>query len=141
MKNDPEQKRRWKQQHPNYNKEWNEKHPDRVKAWTKKYTQKNVVRINQHNRDWRRKLKIEVISHYGGQCECCGENTIEFLTLDHPNNNGALHRKEIGRSSGHPYYSWLKKNNYPSGLVRVLCANCNFALASYGYCPHQNREE
>lgn len=79
--------------------------------------------------------KIRVINAYGGRCACCGEKDVDFLTMDHVNNDGKEHRKEVG--SGHSIYAWLEKNDFPDGIVQVLCWNCN--LGRYyggGTCPH-----
>jgi hypothetical protein len=65
-------------------------------------------------------------------CDCCGEGTYEFLSIDHVNGDGGAHRKQIGRGS---LYTWLKRNDWPSGF-RVLCHNCNQAIGHYGVCPH-----
>lgn len=87
-----------------------------------------------------RKLKAEVMLAYGGQvCNCCGETTFEFLSIDHVNNDGAQHRRELGHS-GRTLYGWLKKNQYPPGF-QVLCFNCNMAKGLHGYCPHQKVKE
>ena|SRR3990167_1431546 len=84
-------------------------------------------------------LRREIISHYGGACQCCGENDILFLQLDHVRNDGASHRKQI---SGNTYqlYLWIIKNYYPD-TFQVLCANCNWAKGIYGYCPHKKLTE
>lgn len=93
---------------------------------------------------WRYKLRIEVFSAYSkGKpvCNCCGESNIGFLTLDHVNNDGAKHRKEVG--SGVSLCSWAKRNKYPKTL-QVLCYNCNCAKQFCGFneCPHNiEREE
>jgi len=86
---------------------------------------------------WVLKIKTQVMSYYGGKCSCCGEDQLEFLTIDHVNKPGNIHRKEIGISGGGGlrFYRWLQKNNYPLGY-RVLCFNCNCAIGHYGYCPH-----
>jgi hypothetical protein len=84
-------------------------------------------------------LRQTVLSHYGNRCTCCGETTYEFLAIDHINNNGAKHRKEIGLG-GSRIYRWLKDNNYPDGF-QVLCHNCNQAKGHYGECPHQRMLE
>lgn len=78
---------------------------------------------------WQR-IKVEVIAHYGGKCECCGEMEMVFLTIDHINGGGRQHRKETGSF----LYQWLRRNGYPEGF-QVLCFNCNFAKANGG-CPH-----
>jgi hypothetical protein len=68
-------------------------------------------------------------------CQCCGEAHLEFLSLDHVNNDGNTHRREIG-AGGTALYRWAKKNSYPPSL-QVLCSNCNWAKARYGECPHE----
>ena len=82
----------------------------------------------------RRSRRMEVLQHYGGLCDCCGESKFEFLQIDHINGNGNKHRKEMA-IRGDNIYSWLKNNKYPSGF-RILCADCNFSIGMYGYCPH-----
>jgi len=87
-------------------------------------------------------LKLEVLSHYSEQgeaiCACCGENEIEFLSIDHINGGGLKERKKIGRS-GWSFYLWLKSNNFPEGY-RVLCHNCNQSYGQFGYCPHEAKK-
>ena len=73
------------------------------------------------------------ITAYGGECNCCGEKTPAFLTIDHINGGGAEHRRSL---RGLPIGNFLKKNNYPSGY-RVLCWNCNAADGIRGGCPHK----
>ncbi len=94
-------------------------HPDRQKEASRK-----------HNL----KVKLQVISHYTDgtmKCACCGENHIEFLTVDHINGGGRKHRKSITGT----FNEWLKKNYFPDGY-RILCYNCNCAMGHSGYCPH-----
>jgi phage FluMu protein Com len=83
-------------------------------------------------RDWMRKRRREIISHYGGMCSCCGESIYEFLCIDHINGGGTKLRK----LKGYDVSNFIKKNNYPKEF-RVLCHNCNSALGFYGYCPHE----
>lgn len=78
---------------------------------------------------------MQVLSHYSNgwpTCSCCGEKSIEFLSIHHLNGGGNRHRKidKIGNT-----YAWLRRNKYPDGYS-VLCMNCNFALGHFGYCPH-----
>lgn len=80
----------------------------------------------------RDRLKVEVLTRYGGKCQgkdgTCPETDFDVLTLDHVNNDGHLHRKELGMGSGGriggKMYRWAKKNGYPS-MLQILCANCN----------------
>jgi hypothetical protein len=53
------------------------------------------------------KAKIEVFKEYEGRCQCCGVDYIEFLSIDHINNDGKEHRKVV--RGGHDLYMWLKK--------------------------------
>jgi len=78
----------------------------------------------------RRRLKAEVIEHYGGHCACCGAAELVFLAIDHINGGGNKVRK-----TGEHLYRSLKANSYPLGF-RVLCHNCNFAFSVSGECPH-----
>lgn len=73
---------------------------------------------------YRKKIRLETINHYGGKCEVCLENNINYLTIDHINNDGNVDRKIKKLGSGYNFYLYLKKNNYPKN-VRVLCFNHN----------------
>lgn len=80
-------------------------------------------------------IKYKVFSHYGLKCACCGESDIRFLTIDHINNDGNKHRKEIGLLA---IYRWLIRNNFPDGF-QALCYNCNLGKAkNNGICPHKD---
>jgi len=94
-------------------------------------------------RDCNRRIRRETLEHYGGSppnCNCCGEKNYEFLTLDHINNDGAKHRKElVGNSkiSGAVFCRALKKHGFPNDPpLQVLCWNCNCARFYFGGCPH-----
>lgn len=80
-------------------------------------------------------IKREVFAHYGSKCACCGESIFEFLSIDHINNDGAAHRKEL-KMTGMGFYRWLRRNSYPPGY-QLLCLNCNLAKGWYGICPHK----
>ena len=93
-----------------------------------------------HTKDRKRhkQLRLTILQYYSAEkpfCACCGEGMIEFLAIDHMDNNGAEHRREIG--GGTKIYQWLKQNDYPEGF-QVLCHNCNLAKGFYGKCPHQD---
>lgn len=80
------------------------------------------------------RLKLETMTAYGGQCACCGEGRMEFLSIDHIHGGGNKHRKTLPTGLG--FYRYLKKSGWPIGDYRVLCMNCNFSLGHAGYCPH-----
>jgi hypothetical protein len=77
--------------------------------------------------------KNKVFTAYGKKCVCCGETTIECLQIDHINGGGRKHKLSLKIN----FYAWLVKNKFPSGF-QTLCANCNFAKARHGCCPHQS---
>jgi hypothetical protein len=91
----------------------------------------------------RANIKMQIITAYGGKCQCIGCDVAEpkFLTIDHIFNDGAEHRKQInpktnGRTGqGVTLYRWLIKNNFPKDRYQLLCWNCNLAKA-HGGCPH-----
>lgn len=106
-----------------------------VKARTKEYRQQHQEELKVKSKERRKQQKIKVISHYSegkNCCACCGENKMEFLTINHINGGGHKHQREIGRGQ---LYQWLIKNHFPEGF-NVLCWNCNCSLGKYGYCPH-----
>lgn len=89
-------------------------------------------------KEYRERVKDAVFAAYGGYvCVCCGETEKRFLTIDHINNDGAKHRKEIGFRGGIGIHLWLCKNAFPEGF-QVLCFNCNHGKQlNGGTCPHK----
>ena len=88
----------------------------------------NKTIVQTRIEDARRK----VFSAYGGaHCACCEEDAFEFLCIDHVDNDGAKHRREMRGNIS----SWLIKNEYPPGF-QILCINCNFSKGSLGDCAH-----
>lgn len=112
-----------------------DKYPEKFKAKRKQF------RIDHPNfdKEYNRKIRREVLVHYGNKCACCGESTYEFLAFDHIKGGGSKIRRETG-IYGSKFTLWLRKNNYPEGF-RILCHNCNVAMGLYGYCPHQRRTQ
>ena len=119
--------------------EWYAKNKDRISVTRNARNASRREAVNLNNRRYRIRLRREALDHYGGKCECCGEERYEFLCFDHVAGGGTKHRKEVGVSAGGWFVLWLRKNNYPS-VCRILCHNCNVALGVYGYCPHKNPE-
>lgn len=85
-------------------------------------------------------LRDAVYGHYGGyRCSCCSETEPLFLTIDHIDSKGNVHRRETGCGSGSTFYRWLIKNDFPEGF-QVLCFNCNVGKhRNGGVCPHQSK--
>lgn len=96
-----------------------------------------------YNKEYRQRIKAEVINEYGGSCRCCGEDNIEFLTIDHIWGDGGKERKLLyGSQSGNSYsfYLKLRRENYPC-KYQCLCWNCNLAKHIYGQCPHAKQKQ
>lgn len=135
------------------NLRWQRENKDRTKAAQERWKEKNPGEAGKRALEWyhknretakdresarRQKQKLQVFEGYGGaKCACCGEEIVGFLTMDHINNDGASHRKEV---EGRLLYVWLIKNNFPKGF-QVLCMNCNWGRSKHnGICPHKLSE-
>lgn len=83
-------------------------------------------------KEYHAELKDAAFNAYGGyKCNCCGMTYTAGLELDHVNGGGNKHRRET-KANG--VYLWLKVNNYPAGMMQVLCATCNKAKHREGVC-------
>lgn len=115
-------------------RKWQREHPEQVRTKHKEL---------QQNR------KFSVMAIYSeGQPRCACPNcyyhthdcSIDFLTIDHINNNGAEHRRKLFGNrliGGYAFYTWIIKNNFPEDL-QVLCMNCQFGRKfNNGVCPHE----
>ena len=140
-----------------YQSAWRDKNRDKTRASMNAFYVRNrdkillrhkFLRDSDKEKDalrkkiYLRKVRLDVLTHYSGgspRCACCGENMIEFLSLDHIYGNGSAHRREL-KHRGTFTYLWARTNNYPA-IFQVLCMNCNFAKGKYGYCPHQRRNQ
>lgn len=127
---DGRKKPKWKKDHLYYLR-----HAERIRNRATRYYHENRTVILSRKQAADRALKLEVISAYGGQCACCGESHIEFLTIDHTNCDGAEHRARCGK--GRKVYADLRARGFPKSGYRCLCLNCNISIGFYGYCPHK----
>lgn len=148
-----------KEQNTAYMRAWQQANPDKVRIIKERFALKNPGYGARKTREWyaqpenrarqlardreaARRLKDRVFQAYGGwQCACCKESEPRFLTIDHVNNDGAQHRRQMGeKRGGRKFYEWLVTNGFPSGF-QVLCMNCNWGKArNHGVCPHQSPE-
>ena len=87
-------------------------------------------KVNIRLRKISHRYKTTCIAHYSNnenKCCKCGNNDMEVLCLDHINDNGNDHRKELFNGvnkGGKRFYVWLIRNLFPSKL-QVMCLNCN----------------
>jgi len=98
---------------------------------------KSQAKHKESRKQWRLRLKYKLIVSLGGKCECCKDDTLPFLQIDHVNKDGKKHRTEIGRSTK-LFRDMIK---YPNRYkLRILCANCHFAITNLGTCPHNDKD-
>jgi hypothetical protein len=129
-----------REKHVAYCRNWRTNNKDKCCRYSRRYRLKNRTQILDKHKEWELKNKITVLLYYSNndiKCACCGEKTIEFMTLNHINGGGSKHRRELKKYN---IYDWLIRNNFPDGF-NVLCMNCNFALGMFGYCPHADKKE
>jgi len=106
----------------------------------KKFRDENPELVSLRKKIERTRTKTQVMTHYSNsdkpECFCCGETQLEFLTLDHRNNDGNIERKK-GLPGGARLYDKLKAQKFPEGY-QVMCFNCNCGRAiNNGICPHK----
>ncbi len=71
---------------------------------------------------------------YNNKCNCCGESSWQFLTVDHIFNDGVHDRKM--HFCGEKFFNYLIELNFPTDRYQLLCMNCNYSKAKYNFCPH-----
>lgn len=122
----------------NRTKEQVEKAKAQSKPFRAKYREAGFAAAK--SREYRRRVRKEVIKAYGGKCVCCGESIFEFLAIDHVNGGGRKHVQSLTpskSSSNMILYRYIQKQGYPKDF-QILCHNCNSAKGYYGKCPHNN---
>lgn len=106
------------------------------------YNRKYNPRHNVLTAVSRAKVRHETFVQYSAsqppQCICCGEFREMALTLDHVNNDGGKHRREIGIDGGIQFYMYLKRKGWPMvPPLQVMCYNCQgMKQLNGGVCPH-----
>jgi hypothetical protein len=97
---------------------------------------KKIIKLA--NGSWRWQQTIDVLDHYGWRCACCGETEPMFLTIDHKEGKGNIHRAEL-KGKIKDWYQWIIKENFPEEF-QTLCYNCNLGKSrNGGTCPHANK--
>ncbi len=113
-----------KKKQQEYVQNWRQENSKKLQSYFQKYYQKNKEEMKSRHRKWYLKLRIEMLTYYGNNklaCIWCGFTDIRALTIDHIyGRRKEGHKRSI---SGCTLYSYLKRNNFPSGY-QTLCANC-----------------
>jgi hypothetical protein len=139
--------RRYRAAHPDMMAADNEKTQARRRAlyrMDEAYREKCKARSRatppSKQREYRQKLKDQVLNHYGRRCACCGETEEFFLTLGHINQDGAAHRRKVngadrGGATARLFLDIIRRG-FPDD-IRIECYNCNCgAFRNGGICPH-----
>ena len=133
-----------------YNKKYKTKNAEKIKAQRLAHFKKNKESINQKAVEKTKQVKLEVMKHYSQVlsnstipcCNCCGENHLVFLTIDHIEGWKNLDEPDLSHRSGNKrlvgkeLYRHIRNNDFPDGY-QVLCRNCNSAKSDEGQCPHE----
>lgn len=125
-----------------YHKQYYKQNRESLLQKSKQWANENKVYRKTYFREYNKKLKLDVLSHYSNgkvKCICCKEKLIGFLTIDHMNNNGKAQRKRLTNNNKMHFYKWLKNNKYPQNLdLYVMCYNCNIGRSrNNNICPHK----
>lgn len=126
-----EQLRGYEKTYRNKNRQ---KYNEKSRNYQRRKWKERPEQARKYQREYRKQLRENLVKEYGGVCTCCGENRIEFLVLDHINNDGNEQRKKHGK--GYQIYLYIKREKPKD--IQVLCHNCNNAKQFYGKCPHKN---
>lgn len=136
-----------------YDREWRKKNYAHLRIyqnkWARKWRKNNPEKAKDRDRRYKGKYadyyfryrcaqKMQVLAMYGGPiCICCGEENIDFLTVEHSFQDGKQHRLKAGSGSG--FYGWLITNDFPQDLgLEVLCWNCQMGRRYHsGVCSHE----
>lgn len=115
-----------KEQVQKYNKNYYQKNKEKILKQVRNYDLRNWDKVLRCKRNRQATLRRQVLEYYGNgnlKCLLCKESRLTTLTIDHINNDGNKHRKEVG--SGLRFYRWLIRNKYPEGF-QTICMNCQF---------------
>lgn len=80
------------------------------------------------------RIRAEMVEAYGSKCNCplCPETNPAFLTLEHVNGDGRIHRARTRH-----IYEDLRKRGWPKEGFTLLCWNCNAMTRGGKTCPHE----
>lgn len=104
---------------------WNR---NRKKAYDAAYFVKNRSDVLQRNRDYKRTLRMQILTKFGNKCanpfnlphpDWC--NDLRCLQIDHVNGNGNYELRHLELSLYYKKVLADKEGNY-----QLLCANCNW---------------
>jgi len=90
-----------------------------------RYREANSQKRKERNRKKNEEIRLACLHHYSNgtmKCAECDVSDVDMLLLDHINDDGAEHRRNIGGTGS--LYAALMRLGFPPG-IQVLCANHN----------------
>lgn len=84
---------------------------------------KDAIRLRNRSRE----LKQMFMGKLGNSCIICGETTLDILTVEHQNNDGADHRRKVGTGGASFYRKVLESDNFIG--LECRCFSCNSVAA------------
>jgi len=97
-------------------------------SYSGKRNRLNPEYMKKLRREWKRTARLSVLNHYSNGtmvCADCGEDNINFLTVDHVEGGGRKHRKEIRTYLTLWLWGQYRKTGKWPGDFQVICSNCN----------------
>lgn len=121
-------------------RDWFQRNKEKMRRYYASYRGENRASCREKQQAYKDRLRKRVFDHYGRRCQCCGEDRVEFLAMDHVNGGGNKHRREARLTNSADLFLWIIRNGFPPDF-QTLCHNCNMAKAFYGRCPHEAEPE
>lgn len=88
-----------------------------------------IMRKDAYKR-YKENLWNDLLCAYGNFCLCCKEGNQAYLTIEHLNGDGSIHRKQLTKGKhgggGTKTYADLRRRGWPKGYG-IMCANCQLA--------------
>jgi hypothetical protein len=113
-----------KEQCKNYQRNYRQTH----KEYWKKYVQTHPQNP-ERMREYRIKLRKEIINLFGNKCCKCGFDDFRALQIDHVNGGGCRQSRELfgcSHTGSVAYYKHILDSIKSSSKdYQILCANCN----------------
>lgn len=128
-------RKKWATNNPEYIKE-------RRRLWSRKFRRERKKDYAVTHKNWRDKVRMNVLEFFGSKCCVCGFSDHRALQLDHIKGDGyAERRTTLGRPTSQLVRTMIASNPL---LVRqryqLLCANCNW-IKRYDKQEHKKRVE
>lgn len=119
---------------------WVAEHKEELRIRNKEWRTENRPSLNKKKVQYLTDIREQVITAFGGKCQCCGETDHRFLTLDHINGRVDTGKSSNGRRiMGKKAMLEVVRLGFPKDKFQILCFNCNCAKGIYGICPHQEK--